>query len=145
MGSNSCRIVSPTATEKNGVKWSNTHPVGTGPFKSKAFKRDLYLKYDRFDKYWEKGLPYLDGVEVPIIRDKMTYLAALKAGEVNGLNEIDKVTAAEVATWGDYQISAYPGLRINLLGNANNPNSMWSDKRMREALEYAIDKEAIVN
>jgi len=102
------------------------------------------LKYDRFDEYWEKGLPYLDGVEIHIIRDKMTLLASLRAGEVDALNEIDRVTAAELAAEDKYKISGIPGLRLFIVANANDPNSVWSDKRMREAIEYAIDKETIV-
>lgn len=144
MGSNSCRFVSPAATEKNGETWSNTNPVGTGPFKLKSYKNNVHSKYDRFDDYWEKGLPYLDGVEIHIIRDKMTYLASLKAGEVDALNEIDRVTAFELAKEDKYKISGIPGLRIFMVANANDPGSVWSDKRMREAIEYAIDKESIV-
>jgi peptide/nickel transport system substrate-binding protein len=144
MNGNSCFMVSPTAVKKNGEAWSNTHPVGTGPFKFKAFRRNVYVKYERFEDYWEKGLPYLDGVEVLSMPDPMTAIASLKSGEVHALNEIDRVTAGQLASEGHYEIARIPGLRIIIVGNAKDPKSVWSDKRMREALEFAIDKDRIV-
>jgi len=144
MWGNACYMVSPTAAEKHGEVWLNTHPVGTGPFKFKAFRRNVYVKYERFEDYWEKGLPYLKGVEVLMIPDPMTAIASLKSGEVNALNEIDRVTAGELASEGHYDIAKIPGLRIMIVGNAKDPNTVWSDKRMRAAFELAIDKDKIV-
>jgi ABC-type transport system substrate-binding protein len=102
------------------------------------------VKYERFEDYWEKGLPYLKGVEVLMIPDPMTAIASLKSGEVNALNEIDRVTAGELASEGHYDLAKIPGLRIMIVGNAKDPNTVWSDKRMRAAFELAIDKDKIV-
>jgi len=144
MYSNSSFIVSPTAAKKHSPKWMNTHPVGTGPFMIKKYKRNVHVKYEKFNDYWEKGLPYLDGVEVISIKDPMTAIASLKSGEVHAINEIDRVTASELASDGYYEINGIPGLKISLIANVKDPQSVWSDKRMREAFEYAIDKETIV-
>ena len=71
--------------EKKGKKWAETHPIGTGPFKLKSYQRDVALKYQRFGEYWQKGRPYLDGVEFMVIRDPMTQIASMKGGEINGI------------------------------------------------------------
>jgi len=140
-------MISPTAYEKNGEKWADTHPVGTGAFKLKEFRRNAYLEFERFEDYWEKRngdkLPYLDGIYITQIQDPMTAIAALKKGEVDALMGIDVVTANELKQSGDYDFQWIPGLALVVVMNSMNPKSIWSDQRMRAALEYAVDKETI--
>lgn len=139
----SCFMISPTSFEKNGAEWAATHPVGTGPFKFKDYKRSVYSKYERFDDYWEEGLPYLDGFEVILMADPMTAVASLKAGEIDAISQIDIPTAQELLAEGYYDIPRGPEFGRSIIPNTTDPNSVWYDKRMREALEYAIDKEKI--
>ena len=56
-------MVSPTAFEKKGTEWAMWNPVGTGPFKFVSFERGSKLTFTKFDGYWQKGKPYLDGIE----------------------------------------------------------------------------------
>ena len=72
-------MVSPTFFEKNGVDAARWHPVGTGPFKFVSFERGSKLTYTRWEGYWQKGKPYLDGVEFLFIRDPLTQQAAMQA------------------------------------------------------------------
>lgn len=62
--------------------------VGTGPFKLQSYRKGSLVSVRRFDKYWEKDekgrqLPYLDGVDMPIIVDKAAALAAFRTGRVD--------------------------------------------------------------
>ena len=62
-------MFSPTAYKANGGKErARTHEAGTGPFKLVDFKRDTFIKYERYDAYWRKGFPLLDGIEVSLSR-----------------------------------------------------------------------------
>jgi len=136
-------IISPTAFEKNGgEEWANTNPVGTGPFKMKEYRRSQYVKYERNDDYWEKGLPYLDAFEVFTIADPMTAIASLKRREVMGIRDADAITANQLREQG-YEFATVAGGRMGIEFNSTDKTSAWSDKRMREALEYAINKEEI--
>ena len=137
-------IASPTAIEKNGVKWAETHPVGTGPFKLKGYERDVALRYERFDGYWQEGRPYLDGLELLVIKDSMTQVASLKAGEINGINMVAREHANMLEKEG-YVLSYWPGPCVGIFGDSKNPDSIWSNRKVREAIEYAIDKESIMN
>ncbi len=137
-------MASPTALEKNGAKWAETHPVGTGPFKLKKFERNVALKYERFDGYWEKGRPYLDGVEYLIIKDPMTQVASLKSGEISGIHNVRTEHASMLEKQG-YVLTKWPGPCVGIWGDSNNPDSPWSKRKVREAIEYAIDKEGIMN
>ncbi|MBW1804321.1 MAG: ABC transporter substrate-binding protein [Deltaproteobacteria bacterium] len=140
-------MISPTAYKKHGEKWADTHPVGTGAFKLTEFRRQSHLKYEKFEDYWETKngdkLPYLDGIHITQIGDPMTAIAALKKGEVDSMMGIDVVTANELKATGDYKLQWIPGLSHVVVMNSMNPESVWSDKRMRAALELAIDKETI--
>ena len=74
-----CNMISPTAYEKNGKEWAEWHPVGTGAFKFVSFERGSKVTYAKWDGYWQKGRPYLDGIEYLLIRDPMTQMAAMRS------------------------------------------------------------------
>ena len=57
------------------------HPVGTGPFKFVEFKPNEYIKVARNPDYWKPGLPYLDGIEYTISRNRSTAILAFVAGK----------------------------------------------------------------
>src|SRR4029450_11708175 len=57
--------------------------VGCGPFKFVEWVKGSHLAMERFDKYFQPGLPYLDKVIVRVIKDPVTEMAAFKAGEVD--------------------------------------------------------------
>jgi len=136
-------IVSPTAFEKNGEKWANYHPVGTGPFKMVEFKRNVSIKFEKFKDYYEEGLPYLDGIHILHIADPMTASASLKKGEVDGWMNVEQVTASNLAKEGKLEVSTGFGPYYLINFNSVDPESPWSKLKMREALEYAIDREAV--
>jgi peptide/nickel transport system substrate-binding protein len=48
------------------------HPIGTGPFKFVEFRPNEHIKLTRNPDYWKPGLPYLDGIEVTIIKNMST-------------------------------------------------------------------------
>jgi len=136
-------IISPTSFEENGEEWANTHPVGTGPFRLKEYKANQYVYFEKNPDYWEEGIPYLDEVQYHVIPDMVTLMAALKAGELDG-GGVDFVTASELEKTGGFDVWVnFGNLGLSLSFNMKDPASVWSDKRMREALEYAIDKEKI--
>lgn len=136
-------IVSPTAWQKHGEAWADYNPVGTGPFKLVEFKRNVSLRYENFKDYYKNGLPYLDGVFITQIPDPMTAIASLKKGEIDGWTGVDPVSGSELRKTGGWVIATNPGPHQVLQFNSTDPKSPWSDRRMREALEYAIDKETI--
>jgi len=142
--SRSSTMYSPSAFEKKGEEWANYHPVGTGPFKFKAFKRNTYVKYTRNDNYRIKELPYVDGAEILNVPDPMTAIALLKKRDVIALNEVDPVMADELKKTGKYKIDFIPGLSQVIVMNSTDPDSIWHDIKMRAALEHAIDKKKII-
>jgi peptide/nickel transport system substrate-binding protein len=134
-------IISPTAYEKNGQTWTLTHPVGTGPYKLKSYERDASIKYERFDDYWG-GKPYLDGIEFYIMADPMVQQAAFRAGEGHAVVTTTAQYANDLKASG-YIVAARMDTILSMSPDSRNPDSALSNKKVREALEYAIDKVAL--
>ncbi len=137
-------IISPTAAQKNGIEWTHTHPVGTGPFKFESFQRDVSLKYVRNDDYWDEGKPYLDAVEWVYIADPTAQELALRAGEVNALFGIQMSSYNSLKEDG-FNVKAVPFGNWGLYPDSVNPDSPFYKQEVREAVEYALDKQAIAD
>ncbi|MBI2848120.1 MAG: hypothetical protein HYX83_02995 [Chloroflexi bacterium] len=138
-------INSPTAIKNNGVDWAMRNPVGTGPFKLASFEKDVSIKYQRFEGYWDKGKPYLDGVEYLYIKDPLVAAAAFQAGQadlwwISG--GVSPKSVSELQAKG-YTAISIPSSAISLFPDSKNTDSPFADKRVRQAVEYAIDKPAI--
>jgi peptide/nickel transport system substrate-binding protein len=143
-------FISPTSYEKSGAEqkdrkaWAIEHPVGTGPFKFVGFMRGNYVKYERFDDYWG-GKPYLDKVEYRIVPDATVSAAMMEKGEA------DMYVYAELKQ--SLDLDKKPGFTARFCKHhtlegvwfeAKDPNSVFYDKRVREAFEYAVNREPIV-
>jgi len=141
----SCMMFSPTYLRDNTPEYKRTHVVGTGPFKLVEFKRDEYLKFDRFDDYW-RGRPYLDGVDYKIIPDPNTQLMAFEAGEVDTLG-VQPKDREDLESKG-FEVQEMPltvAINLALIPSSNNPDSPLADINVRRACEYAIDKQALLD
>ncbi len=136
-------IASPTSYKKLGKRKIGTRPVGTGPFKFKKYERDVVINYVKNENYWKKGRPYLDGYDVVVIKDPMTAIAALKAGEVHAIQTQNRSAVAGLIESG-YVLMKDDGPMMALYGDSIHPDSPWANKKVREAIEYAIDKESIM-
>jgi peptide/nickel transport system substrate-binding protein len=135
-------MVSPTAFTKNGVDWMRNNPVGTGPFKFVSFQRDVAYKVARNPDYWIKGRPYLDAVEVLYVADPLTQKAAMQAGEADILQMEPGKSAADMKALGfdvKFNIITIPCF----LPDSAHSDSPYANQKVREAVEYAIDREAI--
>ena len=135
-------MISPTAVEKNGEEWAYYHPVGTGPFKFKSFQKDVFLEYERFDDYWD-GKPYLDGISYTIIKDPVTQTVAFLKGDVDVLETNSEKVVSDLKAKG-YKVES-KFVIINVLEpDSANPNSPFANAKVREAVEYAIERPKIV-
>lgn len=142
LASMSGAMVSPTAFKTKGLEWVRWNPVGTGPFEFVSFDRDVGMKFKKFDGYWQKGKPYLDGIEYLYIKDLMTQAASIEAGEAHVLNAETGKLAADMKAAGFNVYAADTGV-VTLIPDSANADSPLANRKVREAVEYAIDKEAI--
>jgi peptide/nickel transport system substrate-binding protein len=139
-------MVSPTSFEKKGKAWAEWNPVGTGPFRFVKYERGSKLAFTKWEGYWQKGRPYLDGIEYLFIRDPMTQQAAMRA---SGSERVDVlcVTSGEQAAMmkaQGFEVLSMPVGPVSLIPDSNNQESPLSKKKVREAVSYAINRDAIV-
>ena len=137
--------VSPQALQKETTpeKKPYDHMIGSGAFKLIDYERDVKAIFKKNPDYWQQGKPYLEGIEFRQISDPVTAVMALKAGEGHLLYNITPEQAADLKSTG-YNIIPE---NLNPIGyitpDGGNPDSPFGKKKVREALEYAIDKKAL--
>jgi peptide/nickel transport system substrate-binding protein len=141
---NGAWMISRASYDKNGADWARLNPVSTGPFKFSSFQRDESYKVTRNPDYWQKGKPYLDAIEIAYIADAMTQSAAMEAGEYHMLQSEPNKTAKELEGKG---LVTYFKLitTYSLMPDTAHTDSPYADQKVREAVEYALDREAMAN
>jgi peptide/nickel transport system substrate-binding protein len=135
-------IYSPESLKKNGADWATTHPVGTGAFMLKDYQPNISLTLVKNPNYWQKGLPYLDGIVISMVPDIMTQMLTLKSGQANAI--YDSQTASAQLRDEGYPLQMAPGALITMNFDIKN-SEYFSKPKVRQAIEYAIDKESICN
>jgi len=136
-------MVSPESIKTKGIEWARWNPVGTGPFEFVSFERDVRARYKKFFGYWQKGKPYLDTVEYLYIKDPMTQLAMMEAGEADLQSVVLGKVTSDMQKMG-FQIIHSPSGTMSFIPDSANSDSPLADKRVREAVYHAIDREAFV-
>ncbi|WP_062234785.1 ABC transporter substrate-binding protein [Fictibacillus sp. FJAT-27399] len=135
-------ISSPSAIKKQGDKYGS-HPVGTGPFIFKEWKRDDRIVLSKNKNYWLKGFPKLDQVIFRTIKENSARLNALRSGEVDMADGLDSGNIEQIQNNKDFQILNRPPLNIGYLG-FNVKRKPFDNKLVRQALNIAVDKKAMI-
>ncbi|QCR33751.1 ABC transporter substrate-binding protein [Lysinibacillus sp. SGAir0095] len=136
-------IASPTAFEAAGESFGD-NPVGTGPFKFVEWKRNDSITVAKNEEYWQEGLPKLDTIIFRAIPDNSARLNALMTGEIDLADGINPSDASTVESNADLQLIERPSMNVGYLG-LTNTRPPFDNKLVRQAVNYAIDKQAIVD
>jgi peptide/nickel transport system substrate-binding protein len=136
-------IASPTAAQKGGnLDYIRKNPCGTGPFEFVSFQQDQSFVAKKNPNYWIEGLPYLDEIKIIYVVDPMTQKAAMQGGEADGLPvELGRL-AKDYVDLG-FKVMTQHQAVFTLFFDTNNEASPFRDQRVREAVEYAINREEI--
>jgi|WetSurMetagenome_2_1015567.scaffolds.fasta_scaffold38729_3 peptide/nickel transport system substrate-binding protein len=137
-------MASPTAYQTNGRDKTIWYPVGTGPFKFKSWQQDVSLEMVRNDDYWG-GKALLDGIKWIFISDALTAELSFSNGDAERIYLVGK--GNELAKF--FQPKGYnivfndSGNNDFLIPSSKITTSPWAKKEVRQALDYAIDREQI--
>jgi ABC-type transport system substrate-binding protein len=120
------------------------HPCGTGPFRVVEYENGQRIRLVRHDGYWQKGKPYLDGIEWSLSVQAFTQRFKFERGEQDyfrELSEPDSVLYRSSPAWqgmGEWE----PSLQIGgFFMNTEMPP--FDNRHFRRAISFAIDREGI--
>ena len=118
-------------------------PNGTGPYRFVSYATDDKVELRAFDDYWD-GAPRNAGVIFKVIPDDTMRGLELRKGTADVVvNDMPPDIVHQMEQTGDFSIVRSPGLDFSYLGfNMRDP--AVGDRRVRQAIGYAIDRDAIV-
>lgn len=129
---------------KEAVDKLKSAPIGTGPFKLVEWVRGDHITLAKFENYYGKRIPYLDKVTFKFIGDPSAQIASLKAGDIDAIAyDVSPENALLLGKDPKFKIlNGYTTTKVIL--STNNTRKPFTDVRIRRAMAYAIDRNALI-
>ena len=119
--------------------------IGTGPYRMLGYDPNDKVEYVRNQRFWKQGLPYMDAMTLKVLPDEQARIAALRAGAIDGAtltadgaNAFRNNSGFTVLRGGT---AAFRELQFTIKGDPKP----WHDIRVRQAVNLAINRQAIIN
>jgi peptide/nickel transport system substrate-binding protein len=135
-------IMPPKYTAEKGNAAVALRPVGTGPFRFVELVKDDHLVVEAFDRHW-RGAAKIRRIVFKPIPEPFTRAAALRNNEVDLVTTLPPNLARELDRVAGIRVHRVPSTWIIYLG-LNAFKKPLSDVRVRQALNYATDVDAII-
>ncbi len=141
-------MVPPQYIEEVGEDGFAAHPVGTGPFEFVEWNKGDRIVMKAYSDYWEEGYPKVDNLIFRPIPESSTRVAAIKTGEIDIVGRLSAEEAAQLKGVDGVEVISYPVDRVyyiafnNLTTGVDMPTE---DPKVRQAMNYAVDVDAIID
>ncbi|MDT8854714.1 ABC transporter substrate-binding protein [Paracoccaceae bacterium Fryx2] len=136
-------IISKAAMESMGEEAFAEKPVGSGAFMVEEWRRGDRVILKKNPNFWQADSVSLDGVEWISIPDDNTRMLAVQAGELDAAIYVPFSQVAGLQGDSNLAVVINPSTREDHL-LLNHEHAPLNNPKVREALDYAIDKQAIV-
>ncbi|MGI8477141.1 MAG: ABC transporter substrate-binding protein, partial [Thermomicrobiales bacterium] len=118
-------------------------PVGSGAFVFASWERDVQIKLTRYAAYWETGKPYLDAVTLKVLTDSNARMLEFQGGDLDiaslvPYSQLEGLRGNAAVTVVPDAVARIDYCAMNLL------RKPFDDKLLRQAVNYAVDKDAII-
>lgn len=134
-------IVSPKALAEGGDIAQK--PVGTGPFTFKEWTQGDKLVVEKNAEYWQEGLPKVDSLTFKPVPENGARIAMLKTGEADFIYPMPAEQVAALESDSSVVIDKVDSTIVRYV-TLNTMKKPYDDVKIRQAINYAIDKEAYV-
>lgn len=121
----------------------SVEPMGTGPYKFVSWGDGEKIEMLAFDDYF-LGRPKIDKLIFRAIAEDSSRLAALETGEVDIAYNMSSIDAGTIENDKNLELISKPTTAVEYIG-VNNTKPPFNNKEFRQALNYAIDKQSIVD
>jgi peptide/nickel transport system substrate-binding protein len=144
-------IVPPQYLAEVGEDGFIEHPIGTGPFRFVEWTRGDRIIYEANTDYWDPGYPMIQNLIFRSIPESSTRAAAIQTGEVDIVTRLSAEEAQQLEGVADVRINSYPVDRVfyiafnNLTTGVDTPVGDLASPQVRQAMNYAVDRQAIVD
>jgi peptide/nickel transport system substrate-binding protein len=137
-------VVPKKYVEQVGEDGFKKHPIGLGPYKFVSHTPGVELILEAYEGYWRK-VPHVKRLIMRGVPEDTTRLAMLKKEEADIVIALDGTVAEEVKRDPRLQLVSPrpPGIFWLEFADQWDPKSVWADKRVRQAVNYALDRQAI--
>lgn len=142
MAMHSASIVSPTAVEKFGEDFSS-NAVGTGPYKLVKWDPGVEVILEKNEDYY-RGAPKIDRLIFKPITEPETRLAELEAGNLDLIVNVSPDEMNRLREDENVQVLEEPSMHVWWTA-FNTQKEPFNDVRVRQAFNYAVNKEAIID
>ncbi len=132
-------IVSPKSVQEYG-KEVTRHPSGTGPYQFVSWSADT-LKLKKNEHYWKPGLPKIDTITYRGVPENGARIAMLQTGEAQFIYPVPPEMIKSLEHSPTITVFNEPSIFTRYVA-LNNLRKPFNDPRVREALNYAVDKQA---
>lgn len=137
-------VLSKAAFEELGPENFARNPVGTGPFEVENWSAGDHLSLRGFDQYWDADFPRVDAVDVRFVPDPSVKLSLLTTGQVDLIDSLPYERLADLEGNPDLVIQTTPGWNWDFI-SFGSQTGVFADKRVRQAISYAIDRQMLVD
>jgi peptide/nickel transport system substrate-binding protein len=121
-----------------------TKAVGTGPFVFGEWVQGDHFTFTKNPNYWQTGKPYLDGLRINI-RDAQSAMTQLQAGALDAVKAPGPLDVNALKSDAKYAYVAHPNPGTILEMGINLTLAPFSDKRVRQALNFALNRQRLVD
>ena len=136
------RIASPASIQEYGGEVGR-HPVGTGPYELVEWQEGERVVVEPFEAYW--GDPtQADSIEFLVVTNAATRVAQLQSGEVQFVEDLPPQLVEPIEAAPDLEVATTESTFARIFP-MNTTMEPFNDVRVRQALNYAVDKEQLVN
>lgn len=142
MAMHSASIVSPSAVEEYGADFS-VKAVGTGPYKLVSWEPGVEVVLEKNPDYF-KGAPSIDKLIFKPITEPQTRLAELEAGNLDLIVNVPPDDLNRLRDAENLQVIEEPSMHVWWTA-FNTQKEPFNDVKVRQAVNYAVNKEAIVD
>ena len=135
-------VVPKEAVDSFGDLKSNA--IGTGPFQLKSWDRNTGIEVERNPDYYDPEIPYLDGLNWSVMSDDSSIQAAFRSGALDIYGAPDKFRAESVSSVSGASAQRFlnRAYAVLVLNAVRTP--AFKDERVREAVDLALDREAMI-
>ncbi|WP_414474838.1 ABC transporter substrate-binding protein [Microvirga sp. M2] len=143
---NNLALFSASIVPKNLVEADKDfflHPIGSGPFTLTRWSKGEKIELAKNPHYWQVGKPAIDTAELDIINEDNARVLKLQAGEIDATIDVPYNQMSKLAADPGIKVGTADVFRIDLV-QLNTTKKPFDDVRVRQALNYAVNKDAII-